>query len=279
MSATRDVRFVSEDDRGYQAYRRRAVERRAAMALSGWSPQPHGLIQLRTLWPGQCGLTCAPSSSFAAGNTVSREHVSREHVSRHHSVDPPSATRVALCDRIDIRLSCSAIGRRVERAVRLWLGLRVKLERDRILTWQQRLEEGGFARRYRELDGVWRSDYDAVCLYEIKFTSVELMAQGRGAAQLRRATETLLAGKATRKVRRRLVYVGDAVDRLLVGGESAAPDDDTAPAGIVWVTPEEVEAAASSLGEPLPAYWYDKRSLDRIPDSLFALEATDGAIA
>jgi hypothetical protein len=145
------------------------------------------------------------------------------------------------------------IGRSIERAVRHRLGMHLKLDSQNVVSWRERYSDGSTETLYRELDAVHFIDYDTVCLIEIKFLTTDLMHALVGRRQLERSAWIL--SHAYRVIRTRLVYVGHEADRLRAGLPSTAIDDVEADFGVIWITPDQIEAAATSLGIVLPDGW------------------------
>jgi hypothetical protein len=153
------------------------------------------------------------------------------------------------------------LGGMVEQAVRHWLAAQVPLTPERILSWRRARRERLFDRQYRELDAVWAIDNESLCLFEIKLTTPENMARGRGLAQLGRAAEILLASPRYRYVLERLVYVAAEPAPVLEGDIPALPPtDEFEQVGVVWAPPAGVEWAARELGLDLPPNWLDEEA-------------------
>lgn len=147
------------------------------------------------------------------------------------------------------------LGGLVERAVRHWLGGFVPLQEERILTWEQRLRNGRHGALYRELDAVWQIDHESLCLYEMKLTFPENMERGVGLRQLDTAAETLFVSEKYKYILKRLVYIAETPIVVLEGLPALEPNDEYEELGVVWVTPEAVEAAAQEIEIELPIDW------------------------
>jgi hypothetical protein len=162
------------------------------------------------------------------------------------------------------------LGGLVERCVRHWLAGYVPLQEERILAWEQRQRNGRYGRVYRELDAVWTIDHESLCLFEMKLTFPENMARGVGLRQLDIASQTLFATGRYRYILQRLVYVAAEPIPVLADPEDAEGNEEGLPAlepndefeelGVVWVTPEAVEAAAQVLEIELPENWLEPES-------------------
>lgn len=161
------------------------------------------------------------------------------------------------------------LGKRVEKAVRLLLGLVIKLEAANILTWRQLGVDAAYDRRYREIDAVWLSDYDAVSIYEIKHTSTSRMNALAGADQL--ALSARVLRQRYRIVRQRLVYVGEDPMRHIGPFHNVDVADERHERGIVWIAPAQIKWAAASLGFALPQNW--RKDAAPIPRPTFSPEA------
>jgi hypothetical protein len=195
-----------------------------------------------------------------------------------HLVQPDDAEYVAHMRRMaDQRPSRGGprhageyLGGLVERCVRHWLGAHVPLQEERILTWEQRQRNGRYGRVFRELDAVWTIDHESLCLFEMKLTFAENMARGVGLRQLDIASQTLFASGRYRYILQRLVYVAAEPIPVLSDPEDTEAGEGGLPAlepnneyeelGVVWVTPEAVEAAARELEIELPANWLEPES-------------------
>lgn len=149
------------------------------------------------------------------------------------------------------------LGGLVELCVRHWLSKFVPLQEERILSWEQRLRNGRHGTLYREIDAIWQIDHESLCLYEMKFTYPENMEKGVGIRQLDIAADTLFLDKRYQYILKRLVYVAE--ERVKVLEEENIPDltpeDEYAEVGVVWVHPDQVEAAAQELEIVLPEGW------------------------
>lgn len=162
------------------------------------------------------------------------------------------------------------LGGLVEQCVRHWLSGFVPLQDERILAWEQRQRNGRYGRMYRELDSVWTIDHESLCLFEMKLTFAENMERGVGLQQLDIAMETLFATGRYRYVLRRLVYVAAEPIPVLAAGADTEQDrgglpvlepaDEYSELGVVWVTPEAVQGAATELGIDLPGNWLEPES-------------------
>lgn len=147
------------------------------------------------------------------------------------------------------------LGGLVELAIRHWLGGFVPLQEERILAWEQRQRNGRHGTLYRELDAVWRIDFESLCLYEMKLTFPENMERGVGIRQLDIAANTLYIDKQNRYILKRLVYVGEEQVPVLENLPVLAPDDEYEELGVIWVPPDAVETAARELELELPPDW------------------------
>jgi hypothetical protein len=145
------------------------------------------------------------------------------------------------------------LGPSVEKAARYTIAMNVKLDMRRFVRFRVRRVDGSNVTLYRELDGVHLADYETVCLYEVKHLSAELMHARVGLWQLERSASILR--HAYRVVRTRLVYIGYEADRLRTGLPSTAMDNIESDFGVIWITPDQIEAAAASLGVVLPDAW------------------------
>jgi hypothetical protein len=150
----------------------------------------------------------------------------------------------------------TSVGRLVESAVRQWLGCRLKLECNCILTWRElvNLER---RRRYAELDFVHRADYDSLVVFEIKFITEEWMLAHKGIDQLNRAERILQHIPSSRNVLKRLVYVGDG-SLQLPPVPAVDPGDVQTPLGVIWVDAATVESVSAGRGTVLPDDWRDR---------------------
>src|SRR5262249_30856258 len=89
----------------------------------------------------------------------------------------------------------------------------------------------------------------------------ENMKNGVGLRQLDIAADTLFLNPRYRYILKRLVYVAE--ERVTVLEEdlpALAPDDEHEELGVIWVSPDDVAAAAEELGLELPEGW-------RLPES------------
>ena len=149
------------------------------------------------------------------------------------------------------------LGGLVEQCVRHVIGKKVALKPERILAWQQRLKNGRMGPMYRELDAVWQIDDESLCLYEVKFTRQELMEKGSGIKQLNISASILLSDTRWKYVLKRLVYLAAEADHVdvLDGLPELDAAEEYEELGVVWITPQQVEEAATELGLQLPANW------------------------
>lgn len=148
------------------------------------------------------------------------------------------------------------LGPLVEKAARYTIAMILKLDMRRFIRYRVRRADGSKVTLYRELDGVHLADYETACLYEVKLASIGLLRRAMvGREQLERSASILR--HAYRVVRTRLVYIGYEADRLSAGLPSTAIDDVEADFGVIWITPDQIEVAASSLGIDLPHAWSD----------------------
>ena len=214
----RDTRFVSEKDPGYMAFCRRAQAFRKARAEG----------------PG----TAVRTDCRAAATTEPMPLAAPD-----NETALPAPPRTA------------PVGKTVERAARRVLGDCVKLGPCRVIAWRERNFDGRFETRYQEVDALWWNEADSVVLYEVKFISPERMRQRVGLYQLERAARAAQTHPKINTVRTRLVYIGDAEERLLAAGGGIPAEQTDSDAGIVWITPEQVEWAARDLSLDLPADW------------------------
>jgi hypothetical protein len=129
-----------------------------------------------------------------------------------------------------------------------------------VVAWRERNRDGVYETRYQEADALWWSAGDTVVLYEVKFTSSEQMRQRSGLRQVERAARAAQQHPRVNSVRTRLVYIGDAEERLLAQSAGVVADQDEPAFGIVWIAPEEVEWAVCDLGLTLPPHWLSKRN-------------------
>jgi hypothetical protein len=152
------------------------------------------------------------------------------------------------------------LGGVVERCVQHWLRGFVPLQEERILAWEQRLQNGRHGEMFRELDGVWQIDGESLCLYEIKLTYGERMEDGAGLRQLDIAAETLFLSGNYQYILKRLVYVAAEKVTVLDDLPELSPDDEYAELGVVWVPPDAVVQAAQELELELPENWLEPES-------------------
>jgi hypothetical protein len=147
------------------------------------------------------------------------------------------------------------VGGIVERAARHHIAQQVTLQEERILTWCETQTWSRAVTLYQELDAIQPTP-QGFKLFEIKLTTAENMGLHYGLTQLRKSRKILkegMTGGVQARCLFRLVYVAEAPL------ESSLPAvdclDDTTPIGIVWLTPEQIEQAASDLGIQLPVDW------------------------
>lgn len=152
------------------------------------------------------------------------------------------------------------MGGLVEKCVQHYLRGFVPLLDEHILTWEQRMRTGRAGRLYRELDGVWQIDEEALCLFEIKFTFPENMERGVGLKQLNIAQEILFASGKYQYILKRMVYVGDEPVVVLEDLPVLAPDDEYEELGVIWVPTAAIETAAQELELTLPENWREPES-------------------
>lgn len=150
------------------------------------------------------------------------------------------------------------LGGRVERAVYHWLQSHVPLKEERILSWEQRLNNNRSGRRYREIDAIWEIDSESLCLFEIKFTHAENIAKGAGIKQLETSCGILATVPEHTYLLKRLVYVTDEPiplndDTIL----TVEPNEEFEEWGIIWVSLDTVAQAAQELQLELPENWRD----------------------
>ena len=150
------------------------------------------------------------------------------------------------------------MGGLVEKCVQHWLAQFVPLQEERILAYEQRNgRTGRMATFYRELDGVWQIDDESLCLFEMKFTFPENMERGVGLSQLGKNSDFLFTDPKWKYILKRLVYIAPETERVIVRDELPVlePNDESAELGVIWVSPDAVEASAKALELELPENW------------------------
>lgn len=152
------------------------------------------------------------------------------------------------------------LGGLVELCVRHWLGKQVLLEKDRILAWEQRLNNGRVGPMYRELDAVWKIDNESLCLFEMKLTYGDNMRNGVGIRQLNTAADALFTDPRWHYVLKRLVYIETERVPVLEDMPVVEPQDEYSEIGVIWVPVESVEEAAVELAIELPDNWKEPES-------------------
>jgi hypothetical protein len=188
---------------------------------------------------------------------VARERAARAALSIENStLESHKASHPQEAPQNSGQKSNGSVGRLVESAIRQWLGCRIKLEYNTILTWRERANSER-RRHYAELDFLHRVDSDTVAVFEIKFLTDEWMLVLKGIDQLDRAERLLQHLPSSRNVLKRLVYVGDGslqIPALPV----IDPSDMQTPAGVVWVDAGTVELVSANRGTALPEGWRDR---------------------
>lgn len=159
------------------------------------------------------------------------------------------------------------IGGIVERAARHCLAQQAALQDGRILTWRETQTGARAATLYREVDAVQRIN-NGFKLFEIKLTTEGNMGMNYGLVQLRKSQKIIkdgMRGASRARCLLRLVYIAE------VPLESSLPEvdslDDSTPVGIIWITPNQIEASALDLGVELPADWMNPETRRR-PEGL-----------
>ncbi len=158
------------------------------------------------------------------------------------------------------RSAGEVLGGLVEQCVRHWLSKIVDLKPDRILCWEQRLHNGRYGTMYREIDAIWQIDSESLCLYEFKLTHVDNMRSGVGIRQLNASADTLFIDSSWSYVLKRLVYIDIGRVEVLDNLPVVSANDEFAEIGVIWVSPDDVNAAALEIGVELPVDWTEPES-------------------
>jgi hypothetical protein len=151
------------------------------------------------------------------------------------------------------------VGWIVECAARHYINSFVNLQNERIMRWQTVDSEESKARtRYREIDSVHRLPNGYV-FYEIKLTTEPRMTSGHGLTQLRAASKTFREGSSQDiNVLLRLVYISENPVEIMEGKVKEVEITDlTSSKGVIWIKPEDIEAAAKEINMDLPSDWFD----------------------
>ena len=148
-----------------------------------------------------------------------------------------------------------SVGRLFEKAALHRIALRNKLSPCNILAAKEHYSDGTYTWTFREIDGVHFADYETVVLYEVKLASRGRMQDYIGGHQVE--TSASIAQHAYRIVRTRLVYVAAVNDPIRAIIPAVSIDDVESRCGVIFLTPDEIEAAAMSLGLVLPQDWAD----------------------
>ena len=252
-----DVCLIGQEDAGYRALVCRRIAERNAARCDAPLPAPFAPHAAPAMTQGDGGEADAFHAPCAMSSSVSDK--TTEEPKRTQVL--PSSCRssvISVCDA-PARPAARAlppVGKQVEKAVRQLLGCAHKLENKTVLTWRER-EDMQWERRYAELDAVHRVDYDTLVIYEIKFITPDKMCHLEGLYQLDKAAFLLQSTRSGRCTRRRLVYVG-AEQPTLCGIPAVSLADVWSPLGIIWVSPQMVEAMAADGGTPMPEGWQDR---------------------
>lgn len=227
MSSPRyqNVRFVQEGHPGFRAHvnRAKAIRQAGREAAATAAPQIHVVS------------ATGPTESLPAdANTIAA---------------PIEVTPVVR------PLSRSYTGRVGERAARRLIGDHAKLSPERILTYRRPGFGGEPVTDYQELDGVCWLDRNGLIIYEVKLTYLDNMRNHHGIGQLNHAAAILKSASGIYTVRKRLVYVAEPGVAKSVDGPFVQPTDLQSEFGIIWITPSQLEWAASDLGRPMPEGW------------------------
>ena len=159
-----------------------------------------------------------------------------------------------------------------ECAARHHLSSLISLQEQRIMQWQVLNDESSrISTRYREIDAIVPLQ-EGFIFYEIKLTTEHRMMSAHGLTQLRAATKTYREGNSKDiPILLRLVYIADTPVQVLNGKISTVPVDDLSTSkGVIWITPDQIEAAASHLGLELPSNWFSAEARNMpedIPDT------------
>jgi len=153
------------------------------------------------------------------------------------------------------RAAGEIIGKLVEITACYILHQHVPLQEERILACTMPNRLGDYIQLHREIDAVARIDSRTLLICEVKLSKSVYLQQGVGLQQVSDSARLLRSGGCCSQVRKRLVYIAKHPLPLYYGMTSVAIDDTTTESGVIWLTSEQIIAAACELDIPLPQGW------------------------